>query len=189
MGSYCEDRALDFVDIFNLDIGVGPGIDARLRICGALQAGAGASYTMRAGIRGRHTGTWEETAYGIGLIDYMEITESYGEKYPTRGEPYHGRKFSASMCVPFCSSGLSGGHASGQIELMELFDLNVSATCVFIGVGVGINVAELADFVAGIFIIDFLDDDSGFAIKPKKVEGKTEIIGENKPEPETRIEP
>jgi hypothetical protein len=62
---YFPSRFADFLDIWKLNGAVGPGIAINLRPTKGLQAGLGAYYATRFGLRGRRTPIWyEESSEG-----------------------------------------------------------------------------------------------------------------------------
>ncbi len=62
VGTYFQDRALDFVDCFKLDAGIfGAGAEVHFRVTDALSAGIGAGFTVnKIGFKGRFLGTWND---------------------------------------------------------------------------------------------------------------------------------
>ena len=70
---YVPNRALDFIDIFRLNIGVGCGWGVNVRVTELLEAGVGQYETTRFGMKGRVLPVYEENIDegGIAILGYV----------------------------------------------------------------------------------------------------------------------
>jgi hypothetical protein len=69
LGEYFQDRALDFVDCFKLDVGLIGGVaEAHVRITDAFVTGIGAGVALKIGFKGRHVGGWMDMHLGLPFL-------------------------------------------------------------------------------------------------------------------------
>lgn len=151
---YLPNRVLDILDVFTLNIGVGPTAKAELRATHALQAGAGVGYTAKAmkdtnrqyGVAmqngwGTYLGSWsaEDIERRPASVFVREFWENK-EGVPSPKDPiYENRKGARDYWE------LGGTLGVGVIEA-----------------DVSLHPVDIADAVLGFFFIDIKGDDLTF---------------------------
>jgi hypothetical protein len=147
--AYLQDRGRDACDVITASVETGYA-NASVQIgAGALGIGIteGNGFGSRSG--------------GLGAYDYAEFNLLFvgGKRFIPREEDLlRGKGYEyAYFWNPWC------GADDAEIEIYEggrfnTWQIELAAT-LGIGARVGINIAELADLILGVFHIDFLDDD------------------------------
>ncbi len=146
---WLPDRLLDLLDIVSFDVHFGPGAFADVHVTRALQVAGGFRATGGLGIHDqRSIGMKSQADAGLTLIALGTYT--YGATLVgTSGT--HGSTDSWS--------GLHQPSSPLYQELRDYWALGASATAVFIGAEADFHPLQLADFLAGLVGIDFLNDD------------------------------
>jgi hypothetical protein len=126
---YIPNRVFDFLDIFRLRARVGPGVHANVRATEALRLGVGGYSSLYVGAPGPRLGATFPLPAGIENHAGLEV--SFVEM----------------------SSDMGSGPAYSSTEI------GVGAQLVVLGVDVGFDPMEIADFIAGIFTFDLREDD------------------------------
>jgi hypothetical protein len=65
LNGYFLNRANDFIDCFSADVGYGIGLDGYVKATDLVFIGVGASWTDKAGFKGRYIGTWKDGQMGL----------------------------------------------------------------------------------------------------------------------------
>jgi len=144
---YLAKRALDLFDVFGLSVTLGPGLTANGRATLFAQAGLGVQNVYRAGFLGRQMGAWNDASWevGVSVFPYLRVAD---------GEPRAGkvRRYEANLppahVFPY-----------GVDTDRDWFDFGLTAHALLAGVNAEIRGREFADFVLGIFGVDFMRDD------------------------------
>ena len=143
---YIPNRLSDLMDVFTLELGAGElGIDLQLTRFASLGAGVGSSYMLGWSIYNQHGVYWQQGWYADLL------NRRYGEVRRDKVCGYY---------TPFSRSD-DGRVDIGKMDKAKAEDpyaIGIKACC-YLNLKFQIHVTELADFVAGIFFIDFKDDD------------------------------
>jgi hypothetical protein len=151
MALWLPDRLLDLLDVVSVSVHMGPGVFANYHLTRGFQAGAGF----------RSTG-------GVGIHDFRSV----GLKSQAEAElvilPAGAQSYSGALL------GTSGVHGTGDSfagihrpsyplyqDFRDYWGIGASATVIFLGAEWEVHPVQLADFVAGFFSIDFLNDDFG----------------------------
>ncbi len=150
-GSFGKDRALDFAQTFDVAGGFSEGLDLNLRATKAVQIGLG-------GYRGVHWyglkdgvfDDWmeERSELGIGPFYQLEVFRDRGSKLLDIEHPLFG----------------DAGFRERSWDIQHYtdrgwFDFGITMNAALIGVDFAFKGEEFADFCAGFFGKDFLNDD------------------------------
>jgi hypothetical protein len=147
--AYLKDRGKDALEILELSGGFALGVEANLRVTKPLQVGFGAYSGHWAGLNEGFFTTWKEdrAEMGIPFLYYHEIQRSgenlVGIRHPLPGEPGY-EEYLNDMFL---------------INDRGFFEVGATANVVCLGLDVGLETAELFDFLAGICFWDPLKDD------------------------------
>ena len=150
---YWRQRANDLADIGRLNVGAGYGasVDASATRYARFSAGSYEN-TTKAGFVGREGGVWEEERHGIAFIaGYTETSREpiYGNAYVPEQDP---------------ASGLQSAWADRERGVTE-FTISLHA---LVGLEVGFDPGQLADFVLGFAGIDIYGDDPARPREPEQ---------------------
>lgn len=148
---WLPDRLLDLLDVVSVSVHLGPGVFANYHLTRGFQAGAGF----------RSTG-------GIGLHDFRSLgLKSQAEAelviLPAGAQSYSGALLGSSG-VHGTGDSFAGIHRPSNAlyqEFRDYWGIGASATAIFLGAEWEVHPVQLADFVAGFFGVDFLNDDFG----------------------------
>jgi hypothetical protein len=188
---YARDRLADFVDVFDMELGFGPGLDVRGR-ASCIGTGLGVSKQRVLAWHGRQFGFAERAAAGVLLASVTEVREeSYSlgtlgrapAEYDEHCAHRHDLKCLLSLAhweddrqahVP--------SHESAQSNLWpphwwQALDAEFGGAFGVVGLHVGISPGQLLDFLLGWTTLDIVGDD--LAPQPPKPA---------KPEPSQRPE-
>lgn len=159
VGTYFRDRGNDLADCAMVRIGVGYGLNGLLRVTKigpTVYLGLGEHEYY--GFMGRNWYVTTETTGGLGLVGAHRVVSD--KKHLTYYQPPD-KWFRINDCnilaVP--------GHVLTSYSPSRPIDLGAGAWWIeatlgcFVGVNVGINPYEIADFVMGLFTVDFACDD------------------------------
>ena len=177
--SYFKDRVNDSMDIIKLSADVGIGVSAYAHL----------------GLIGIGTGLWNGNNYGFGRKDsFGTIKEQYlgvpvsqiagithgghyalspwltsvvfikSDRYNIRGKYTFTKGYFLVWPVLYYDEDNNYDCRANISSWMEYFWIEVSAR-IFVGTKIGVNLAEIVDFVLGIFTIDIGSDDFEY-IKP-----------------------
>ena len=144
---YIPNRLSDLMDIFTVEIGAGElGLDLQLTRCASFGAGVGSSHMLGWSICNQH-GIYRQQGWYADLLN---------------------RRFAVvrrdKVCgayTPFCLSD------NGRVDIEKMskakaedpYAIGVKVCC-YLNLKFQVHVTELADFIAGIFFIDFKEDDN-----------------------------
>lgn len=163
------DRGRDLTDIITVAGEVG-FVNANLQI-GEANIGVGATGGYGAGLRSGTIGVYETSDLNLILVSakYFEPNEHA----ISRGKGYE------YTVYPHFWGGEENDFAEVEMEYGEkynLFQIELSAT-LGIGLRLGINFAEMADFILGFFKIDLLEDDQkGVAARKEEILRRNELL-------------
>ena len=143
---YLEDRLLDILDCFILNISAGPGFLINARATKLGQAGVGIAKYNKYGFVGRSLGRWMETRTEIG-VSLFYLSNSVRQ-------PLVYNRFLYDWCIQ------SERDKTTDIDMFravdrDFFDIAVSVHVLFGGIEIGFRLREFADFLLGIVTIDF----------------------------------
>jgi hypothetical protein len=80
---YVQDRSRDLLDVFQLEMGYGLGLEADVRTTDLLQTGFGMAWSKRGGLRDGGLGTSEELAAGLPVSPFIwSAAKSNGTALP-----------------------------------------------------------------------------------------------------------
>ncbi|WP_125169879.1 hypothetical protein [Leptospira perolatii] len=148
MAWYLPDRILDFLDIFSLNIKIGPQIGASAWITRGIQVTAYAGDTVQVGwFQKRNLGFMEEQSAEIGLGPYVPIGIS-GRKTGTAEEK-----------DAYDSFTVHGPQSPVYQDYRDYWSVGSKLGVGLIGLETEVHLLEIADLIAGIFTIDFTNDD------------------------------
>lgn len=157
---YVEDRGRDFADCWDGGIGYGVPAYLRVKLTDLLVLGAGYGQTETVGWRGRYSGPpglSAEEQWGIPLVRCVE--EVYSEDHFRLEVETWGPCFTKRWYP-------EGEDRRLGTDAADYGWLGVSLTAGVAG-HVGLNLLELGDFLAGLFLFDPLaDDEWSYAISP-----------------------
>lgn len=156
--NYLANRALDFADIFKINLGIGFGINANVRATQAIQVGGFYTGATKVGIAGRHAGVWNENSleFGIPFIFYgrnVVITPGGGNISPVHS-------YRQQILWKFEDEGLKEGETYDANYDRQFLEIGVSAQALFPAFEFGIRLKELLDFLVGFATVDLCGDDS-----------------------------
>jgi hypothetical protein len=156
--NYLANRALDFADIFKINLGIGLGIDVNVRATQAIQVGGFYTGATKVGLAGRHAGVWNEnsTEFGIPLIFYgrdVEISPGCGAISPVRS-------YRQQVLWKFEDKEMKEGETYDARYDRQFLEIGVSAQAVLPAFEFSIRLKELIDFFVGFTTIDLCGDDS-----------------------------
>ncbi len=149
--AYVADRGLDLAQVANLSLGLSEGVDLSVRVTKVAQAGVG-SYRglFWFGLKDGLFDAWEEerSEFGVGPLYIHEVFRDRGARllairYPLFADP------------GFREYALDVTHLSDR----GWFGVGATVNFIFLGLDVSFELAELADFFAGLGGSDLLDDD------------------------------
>ncbi len=128
---YMPNRIFDLLDIFRLNVGVGPGIGVNLRATQFAQVGIASYDAIKLGIIGRQGWIYMEESkeFGVSLL-YIEDSKAVGPLI-----------------------------AFEEKTDRQLLGIGGFLYLFFVGVEAGIRPKEIADFFLGWAMIDFVEDD------------------------------
>jgi hypothetical protein len=180
LGTYFENRGLDFVDCFKADVGIGGGIEVHILCTDAISTGAGMAFCWKAGFKGRNFGIWSDMYCGIpfilsGWILEQDIIYPYTSNIVAGVDNFifykraiEGAYETKSVIFINCfkdnspNHGLSSGNSSADTlpfnDMIKAFDFEAGFTCVFVGANVGFSGGQFADFLLGWFGADIAGD-------------------------------
>lgn len=141
--NYFIDRSKDFVDMFDVSAGFGPGFLVHARATKIAQAGGGYSDSWRLGMRGRTGGVFRETRREVG-VSLFTWTQTDRECYAGNIEKMHAEKMELDT--------LDKGDRS-------FFGIGATVHAGIVAADVGFRPVELFDFILGLFTIDICEDD------------------------------
>ncbi len=153
---YVPDRILDFLDIATLDIHLGPSFFLNVHATRAAQAGFGGRAVGGIGWHGqRSLGFQYQTEGGVAVLPFGAQGHLLGS-------------------VGTSGLGASIGHIAGlhrpsselYQDYRDYWALGLSSSW-FIGVDIDFHPVQLADFIVGWGLVDFLNDDFALTKGPK----------------------
>jgi len=176
---YLADRSRDLVETVRLSAGVGLGLHARAAVTSYLFVGEGYAYTHMFGwdgAAGVNQWQWNRLAASAGIpfvmdydvdaraldpgADWSVFTRlHYGEKQP---KEFAAKYVSLTSCVFLSDSYLWTCNRRTLLpgtRQADFYWVEADATALVLSARAGINLAELADFVGGLFCLDMLGDD------------------------------
>jgi hypothetical protein len=193
--TYIKDRALDFVDCFHCDAGVGFGLEAHFIATDAFSYCIGTAYPTKYGFIGRYVGTWKDEYHGFPICNYdiwynnVHYTYIINNKWvdgPTLNwsclllpfpivstmllfEKDNDRNFVvySSILAINVFKGVNDTTDLSFFDLLDAFRFEAGVTMVYFGAAIGFNGGQFADFLLGWFGIDIADDDTNAVQKPK----------------------
>lgn len=202
--TYLTNRGNDFLDIFHCKFTFGPGALVSARITKGLAGGLGMLLNVQKyGLKGRGVGHWEEyriegglTALGAPFY-FKEVRRTFvsGNHYlkedietpqekKTRIYPV-----SLSGWIPLKTGDLETDDPNANLANVNAFvrdrrptEVGVTAHVLFVGVDMGVDLIEVADFLAGLVGIDIQGDDTHShnpQTKQKKLEKKPIVEAKN----------
>jgi len=174
---YFSARGYDFVDMFEFNLGAGPGLFAAAEVT-PIRAALGWTDTSRIGFMGRAGGTWEEYRAEIIEILHWHKKPCYGNGYLFTEETIHRTNFLTGIDVreshdtrPILSNTKRmpfyeewGWTTRYQDWERPWMDVDVEATIIFFSVDVAVSPQEIGDFLLGIFGVDAISHDDKIAV-------------------------
>ncbi len=153
---YVPDRILDFLDIVSFDLHMGPSLFVNLHATRAAQAGAGGRIVGGVGWhRQRSLGLQYQTEGGVAVLPFGAQGHLLGS-VGTSG-------LGSSMG---CLAGLHRPSSEIYQDYRDYWAVGVSASS-FIGIDIDFHPVQLADFIVGWGLVDFLNDDFAYTKGPK----------------------
>jgi hypothetical protein len=156
LATYIDDRALDFMDWwptpFNMRLRMGPGLLFNFRGTKFAQAGWGFFDGETLGFKGRQLGSWREWRDEVG-VSVFYITK-------TKKDLLTGNRFL------FDAMRKAEPEAVGDIDIFreddrDRWDCGCTVHLLFVGLDWDIiRPREIADFLLGLFTLDFQKDDT-----------------------------
>ena len=134
--TYLKDRALDLADMFKADIGIGLGIDARVKATELVNTGVGGSMSFRGGFKGRYAGFWFEVHSGIPVIFIHSIDGREWYCYPFITDIYY-----SGAAWEGIGSDVPGDYA------MSSWFFNITSICNFVPKKTGKRLINFLDLV------------------------------------------
>ncbi|MHC4660527.1 MAG: hypothetical protein ACYS8W_02440 [Planctomycetota bacterium] len=179
-------RGADAADIFSVDIGIGLGIAANVMLTKYVSFNIGVSNCLKSGTSGRYTGSWYERIVGW-PASWWYIFESPGAGQTpwctscTFSFIIHawaresGKKKDPMLYeLRYFICGLTEEHGLHTSPYkISPWELGFSVHPVFFGTRFAFNPVEFADFLAGWFTVDFMDDDKEKPEEEESLEKKT----------------
>ena len=147
---YFVDRLLDALDCFILNVSTGPGFIINARATKLGQAGIGMAKINRLGFVGRCFGRWAEnrTEIGVSLL-YLSNSQL---------KPLVYNRFLYDWCVNCRADEVTDIDMFRNYD-RDFFDVAVTVHFLFAGFELGFRLREFADFLLGLFTVDFQGDD------------------------------
>jgi len=165
---YFGDRLLDALDCFILNVSTGPGFIINVRATKLGQAGIGMAKINRLGFVGRRFGRWAEnrTEIGISLLYFSN----------SQLKPLVYNRFLYDWCVNCRVDEVT------DIDMLrnndrDFFDVAVTVHVLFAGFELGFRLREFADFLLGLFTVDFQGDDKINRARSKAKMGAVPSVG------------
>jgi hypothetical protein len=154
--SYGQARIRDFGDLFRLEANAGLGLQVHANAGELVHAGVGSSTHGSFGFEyGGWISRWQEEhhfplSYVFTLID-PDDAALHSLEFDTPGV------LSRHRCYMLLPVGMTSGDL--RKKPVHLFDLEVGALAIVVGVEVGFSIGEFFDFLLGFFTLDIADDD------------------------------
>jgi len=172
---YLVDRLLDALDCFIANVSAGPGVIINARGTKLGQAGIGMAKINRLGFVGRRFGRWAENRTEIG-VSLLYLSNS-------RLKPLVYNRFLYDWCVNCRADEVT------DIDMLrnhdrDFFDVAVTVHILFAGFELGFRLREFADFLLGLFTVDFQGDDKINRARRKAKVGATPSAGRTRYVPE-----
>jgi len=171
--TYPMARALDFVDMFELNMGVGQGLHAAAEIA-PFRIGYGFTETYRGGVMNRAAGSWKESRKEFWLLQNFLCWE----KDPCCGNTYlfdpctqttHSAYRDVAEEHPLARWEAWDWTTRFEDEEKDWLDFGFEATLGFLAVDAYVSPRETADFLLGIFMVDTVSHDD-YRANPKPVD-------------------
>jgi len=161
---YLVDRLLDIMDCFILNVSAGPGVIINARATKLAQAGIGMAKINRLGFVGRRLGRWAElrTEIGVSLLYLSNSTL----------KPLVYNRFLYDWCIDVKRDEVTDIDMFRNYD-RDFFDIAVTVHILFAGLEIGFRLREFADFLLGLFTIDFQGDDKINRARKKAKPGAT----------------
>ncbi len=147
---YFHDRVKDASEMFEFGIGYSMGVAVNVRATKLAQVGVGGYSGEWAGLRDGSFATWieERTEFGVTPLYYHEVFRKSDElidiHHPLFWDPGH-EQFLNDLFL---------------LTDRGFFEVGLTINTVLVGVDVSFELAEIADFVAGLAGLDILSDDA-----------------------------
>lgn len=166
-GVYCSDRALDFADMFRLEVGAGLGyylfvgnvaLTETVQVSPLVINSNGKIYFLKAGFIGRKAGVWAENEMGTLLVmsRFGSMPGSFGG---SKTKPMFERLPLCGNIEPCSKRGERGtSHFLFEEEAWRRYEIGIEL-CFFLGCKAGIDLAEVLDFIFGWTTLDIMKDD------------------------------
>jgi len=161
--TYAKNRAMDLKDCFKVNVALGGGLYAGLTATDCFVVPMGGYVAMRLGTDGRTRPQWcwQETKLGwlVGAND--EVAEDSGLlKTLTRQAilPFY-QQVELWPYVSWPARDYGVTYYSRGTKSADRYWFEVEGFALFAGARVGFNPLEFADFIDGIFMVDFVGDD------------------------------
>lgn len=148
--TYLHDRGRDACDVVTVSVETGLA-NAAVQI-GSATIGVGSTSGMGIGLRSGALGVYHYTEGNLVLLSSKELIPDIYDEERGKGYDY------ACFISPFPSDEDCVSAEMIEGGSFNLWQLELTAT-LGLGVRVGLNFAELADFFLGLIGVDFLEDD------------------------------
>jgi len=146
---WLPDRLLDLMDVATFGVHLGPGAFGDWHFTRALQASGGFRATGGVGLHEhRSLGLKSQSEAGLNVL--------------AMGAQAYGGALIGTSGVWSGSDSMAGMHRPDMrlySDLRDYWAIGTSATAAIIGFEVDLHPLQLADFFAGLFLVDFLNDD------------------------------
>ena len=150
---YPLNRVLDLCDLASVSAGLGPDVQANLHATRALQVGAGASSTARAGYNTcREIGLYRQTGWEASLLSLS--WENYSKT--------NVRSWDSVKEIEHKANGLSQpGYPIYRDNVRDYWGIGGHLPLLLASVEAEVHPVELVDLVLGFFMVDLRGDDLG----------------------------
>ena len=172
---YLVDRLLDALDCFIANVSAGPGVIINARGTKLGQAGIGMAKINRLGFVGRRFGRWAENRTEIG-VSLLYLSNSHLK-------PLVYNRFLYDWCVNCRADEVTDIDMFRNYD-RDFFDVAVTVHILFAGFELGFRLREFADFLLGLFTVDFQGDDKINRARRKAKVGATPSAGRTRYVPE-----
>lgn len=168
--TFARDRLNDFADVFTARVGICYGVSARAQVTDYFSVGVGGAAGKKYGFIGRDLVGRRETYYGFPVSNIFFAVENSSDAPACFALPLPSERIEVTN---YPRTTLKAGYEKDIYRALAIrfFDkqrhlfpsdmrVEVGLTAVIIGLDLGFNPVELADFFAGFFGADFAKDDS-----------------------------
>ena len=163
---YPVNRVMDVLDIVSFHVGLEGGALVDLHATRGLQAAAGAG-------GGLEVGWWQKREAGLAAAHVMELAFL---PLSAGGEGYTRLTTAGATTASYSTSGIARPTDPEYQNQRDYWGIGGRVIAGVVGAGVEVHPLEIADALAGFFIIDFLRDDIGTTRKLRVTSPETDAM-------------